>query len=279
MKIHTTSRIFPMTALAIAILLNWACGGSSDTDGEAKSTAPAAEAPAAEAPAAEAPVAEASAAPAGSSAVAGKVVFDGKAPRLRPIAMNADPGCASKHEGPVAVETLVLGEGQSLGNVFVQVKNAPAGTYPPPVEPAVVDQRGCLYNPRVLGVQAGQTLQFRNSDGLLHNVHGLPKENREFNIGMPPTVTETETKFNKPEPVFRVKCDVHPWMLSYVAVMTHPYFAVTDTSGEFRIEGLPAGTWEIEAWHERLGTHTASVTVADDETGTANFAFTVPSKG
>jgi len=118
-------------------------------------------------------------------------------------------------------------------------------------------------------------VMFRNSDGILHNVHGLPSENREFNIGMPPTLKEKEQTFNKPEMAFPVKCDVHPWMKAYIAVMTHPYFAVTDRDGKFTIEGLPAGTYEIEAWHEKLGTQTAEVTV-DGDGATADFTFKVP---
>lgn len=272
--IERISLLFPSVTVLAAGLLITACGGAGDSadDGSAHVTPP----PAAEAVAENPPPA---AAPMGTSSVAGTVVFEGEAPRLRPIAMDADPDCAAKHEEPVAAQSLVLGEGQSLGNVFVQVKNPPAGGYPPPAEPAVIDQKGCLYQPRVVGMQVGQELKFLNSDGILHNVHGLPKENREFNLGMPPSVTDVTTTFNKPEPLFPVKCDVHPWMRTHVAVMTHPYFASTGASGEFTIDGLPAGTYEVEAWHEKLGTQNGSVTVADGETGTVDFAFAVPSGG
>jgi len=263
-------------SLTLLGALSWltACGGSTENG---SSTAP----PPATEPTDQAvsqPGPEATG-PTGSSSIVGKVTFEGTAPRLKPISMDADPACASKHDEPVAPEMLVLGEGQSLGNVFVQVKNPPEGSYPPPAEAAIIDQRGCLYVPHVLGVLAGQTLQFRNSDGILHNVHGLPKENREFNIGMPPAVTETDTTLTRPEPVFPVKCDVHPWMRSFVAVMSHPFFAVSDTTGTFQIENLPAGTWEIEAWHERLGFQEGSITVGDGETGSVDFTFAAPSGG
>ncbi len=274
-----TSLCFSMTALAVTGLLIAACDSADDGSAHLTPPPPAAESPP---PAADSPPPAADGAPPaamGTSSVTGKVVFDGQAPRLKPVAMSADPGCEAKHEGPVAAQSLVLGEGQSLGNVFVQVKNPPAGSYPAPAEPAVIDQNGCLYQPRVIGMQVGQTLRFLNSDGILHNVHGLAKVNREFNIGMPPSLREKDTTFNKPEPLFPVKCDVHPWMRTYVAVMTHPFYAVTGESGEFRVEGLPAGSYEIEAWHEKLGTHSASVTVADGETGAADFTFTLPSKG
>ncbi len=215
--------------------------------------------------------------------VTGKIVYDdqvpppGKGP-FRALNMNADPACAKKHNTPVASGQLVLGSGNTLANVFVQVKNAPAKTYPTPSEPVIIDQNGCMYEPRVAGAMVDQPVRFKNSDGILHNVHGLPKENREFNIGMPPTVTESDKSFNKPEPVFPVKCDVHPWMKSYVAVMTHPFFAVTGDDGQFKIDNLPAGTYELEAWHERLGTQTLSVTVGDSGAASADFAFKIPKK-
>jgi plastocyanin len=214
--------------------------------------------------------------PAGAGTVSGKVTFDGKAPTLKPLDMNADPACAAKHDSPVPPEMLVLGPGNSLANVFVSVKNAPAGD--PPKGKVVIDQNGCMYQPHVVGVGVGAELVFKNSDGVLHNVHGLPKENREFNLGMPASLKEKAQVLNKPEPVFPVKCDVHPWMRAYVAVMTHPYFDVTGTDGKFSIANLPAGSYEIEVWHERLGTATKSVTVDASGTATADFALKVPAK-
>lgn len=215
-------------------------------------------------------------APTGSATISGTVSYDGQVPNLNPLDMGADPACAAKHDSPVMPDMLVLGDGNTMGNIFVKVTNPPEGSFPTPSEPAVIDQHGCRYIPHVVGVMAGQPLQFLNSDGLLHNVHGLPEENREFNIGMPATVTESSTTLNRPEPLFPVKCDVHPWMQAYVAVMSHPYFAVTDEDGQFTLEGLPAGTYTVEAWHERLGTQTAEVTVDDGGSATADFTFSTP---
>lgn len=212
-----------------------------------------------------------------AGSVTGTISYEGKVPNLRPLDMNADPSCAKKHEGRVANPMLTLGGNNEMANIFVQVMNPPAGDHKAPSSAVVIDQDGCLYHPRVAGAMVGQPVKFKNSDGILHNVHGLPKENREFNIGMPPTLKEKDQVFNKPEPMFPVKCDVHPWMQSFVAVMTHPYFAVTGEDGSFSIKDLPAGTYQLEAWHERLGTQKMSVTVGDGA-ASADITFTTPKK-
>jgi hypothetical protein len=140
----------------------------------------------------------------------------------------------------------------------------------------VLDQKGCMYEPHVMGIMVGQPYRILNSDGILHNIHTLPNVNRSFNQGMPATLTETTTTFPMAEPVFQIKCDVHPWMSAYIAVFTHPFFSVTGTDGKFTISGLDPGTYEITAWHERLGTQTASVTVGASDTQTQDFTFAVP---
>jgi plastocyanin len=213
-----------------------------------------------------------------ASSISGTVTFAGKVPALRPLTMDADPACAKKHSGAVPNEMLVLGSGNTMGNIMVFVsKGLPAGkTWPAPKAPAVLDQKGCLYVPHVMGIMVGQTYRILNSDGILHNVHALPKINRGFNRPMPATVKEASVTFDKPEPVFQIKCDVHPWMSAYVGVFTHPFFSVTGTGGKFTISGLDPGTYELTAWHERLGTQTASVTVGANEAKTQDFKFTTP---
>jgi plastocyanin len=213
-----------------------------------------------------------------ASSITGTVTFEGKAPTLKPLAMDADPACAKKHSGPVANEALVLGNGNTMGNIMVWVsKGVPAGkTYPAPKTPVVLDQNGCQYKPHVMGIMVGQTYRILNSDGVLHNVHTLPKINRPFNKPMPAQLKEATTTFDKAELVFPTKCDVHPWMNAFVAVFTHPFFSVTSTDGKFTISGLDPGTYEITAWHERLGTQTASVTVAASGTKTQDFKFAAP---
>lgn len=214
-----------------------------------------------------------------AGSVKGTVKYDGRVPNLRPLKMDADPGCAKKHSGPVQPEVLVLGDGNTLGNVFVRVKSGLSGkSYPVPSEPVVLDQHGCQYRPHVAGIMVGQTFKVLNSDGLLHNIHALPKLNKGFNRAMPAAVTEAEYTFDKEEVMFKIKCDVHPWMGAYVGVVSHPFYAVTGTDGSFSIADLPAGTYEIEAWHEKLGTKTASVTISGDEAKTADFTFSPPQR-
>jgi plastocyanin len=215
-----------------------------------------------------------------ASTITGVVTFTGTAPTLRPLTMDADPVCAKMHPKPVLAEMLVLGKGNTMGNIMVWVsKGLPAGkTWPVPKTPVVLDQKGCLYVPHVMGIMVGQAYKILNSDGILHNVHTLPKINRSFNRAMPGTVKEATTTFDKPEPIFQIKCDVHPWMSAYIGVFTHPFFAATAPDGKFTISGLDAGTYEITAWHERLGTQTATVTVGGSDTKTQDFKFAVPAR-
>jgi plastocyanin len=217
-----------------------------------------------------------------ASTVTGTITFTGTPPTLKPLAMDADPACAKKHTKPAADERLTLGAGNTMANIIVFVsKGVPAGkTYPAPTTPVTLDQRGCQYQPHAQGIMVGQAYKILNSDGILHNVHSLPKVNAQFNKPMPPTLKETTTTFTKPEPIFEIKCDVHPWMRAYIGVFTHPFFAVTGADGKFTISGLDAGTYEITAWHEVLGTQTATVTVAATGSKVQDFKFaTKPAAG
>ena len=214
------------------------------------------------------------------STITGTVTFTGKPPALKPLSMDADPACAKKHAKPVPAEMLVLGNGNTMGNVLVwESKGLPAGkSFPVPKTPVTLDQRGCVYVPHVMGIMVGQAYRILNSDGILHNIHTLPKINPSFNRAMPATLKETSTTFPKPENVFQIKCDVHPWMSAYIGVFTHPFFSATGTDGKFTISGLDPGTYEITAWHERLGTQSGSITVAANDKKTQDFKFAVPAK-
>ena len=202
----------------------------------------------------------------------------GRPPTLKPLAMDADPVCAKKHTGPVPSEMLVLGSGNTMAQHHgLGLEGAPGREDLSRSQ----DSRGprserLQYVPHVMGIMVGQPYKILNSDGVLHNIHTLPKINTPFNKGMPATLKEATTMFDKPEEVFQIKCDVHPWMSAYMAVFTHPFFSVTSTDGKFTISGLDPGTYEITAWHERLGTQTATVTVGASDTKTQNFKFAVP---
>ena len=262
---RTRPGIQPCALVLSCMVLAGGCGGGSEsqtTEERPRETAPTTS---------EAPAATPAAG--GSSTITGTVRYEGPVPPKRTLKMDADPGCAKKHSEPVESEVLVLGPEQALANVFVRVKSGLAGgTYPTPQEPAVIDQNGCRYAPHVLGVMTGQTVKILNSDGLLHNVHALPKINQTFNTAMPATRTEAEVTFTEEE-LFKVKCDVHPWMGAWVSVVSHPFFDVTGEDGRFDLEGLPAGSYEIEVWHEKLGSQTATAQVA--ENASAELEFTM----
>jgi plastocyanin len=213
-----------------------------------------------------------------AATITGTVTYDGKIPSLKPVDMGADAACAKMHGTPQPSDVLVLGPGNTMANIMVNVASGlPAGkTYPAPKEPVVMDQKGCHYDPHVFGLMVDQPFKVLNSDGILHNVHALPKINTPFNMAMPPTVKESTKSFGKAEGMFMIKCDVHPWMSSYAGVFTNPFFSVTKADGKFTISGLDAGTYEIQAWHEKLGVQKASVTVTGSETKTVNFKYGAP---
>ena len=209
----------------------------------------------------------------------GTINFAGKQPRLRRLKMSADPVCAAKHTEPVRSEAVLVNENGTLRNVFVYVKKGLEGkTFESPSEPVVLDQRDCVYVPRVIGVQAGQPIKILNSDGILHNVHPKPAVNREFNLAMPKFLKKKTKTFGKPEVMIPIRCDVHPWMLAYIGVLDHPFHSVTGEAGTFELKALPAGTYTIEAWHEICGSQTQEVTVKDGEASSIEFTFKLPER-
>ena len=206
--------------------------------------------------------------------ISGKVTFSGTPAAAAKLKMDADPVCAAAHPSGATAEDMIVGEGGAVQNVFVYVKEGVSGDFPAKSEPAIIDQKGCLYAPRVVGLQVGQPLKFLNSDPTLHNVHGMPKINAPWNYAMPKFVKQKENKdLTKPEVMISVKCDVHPWMAGYVGVLSHPFFAVTGKDGSFTIEGLPPGEYTVEAWQEKLGTQTSKVKVDAGGAATSDFTF------
>jgi len=214
--------------------------------------------------------------------IKGKVTLDGKAPEMKEIDMSAVKECAAQHADPVTEQTVVADDKGNLANVIVAIKKAEgqelAGEAPS--EPAVLDQKGCMYEPHVVAMMAGQEMVVKNSDAFLHNVHALSTTNPPFNFGQP-TKDEEGKKLGpdapKAEEYFRVKCDVHPWMSAYIGVFEHPFFAVTKEDGTFEIntKGLADGEYTLTFWHEKLASETpaeAKVTVKDGK-AEANHQF------
>ena len=207
--------------------------------------------------------------------VTGKINFKGSKPAVSKIMMNADPKCVKMHTGKdVASEQVVVNSNNTLQNVFIYVKKGLEGKkYPVPTDKKTIDQKGCMYSPHVFGVMAGQPIEITNDDPTLHNIHALPKNSKQFNIAQPKQGMKMTQKFEKSEVMVKVKCEVHNWMAAYVGVLDHPFYAVSDNAGAFSIKNLPAGTYEIEAWHEKYGAQTMSVTVGASDTKTADFTF------
>ena len=206
--------------------------------------------------------------------ISGKADFDGTAGENPKIDMGADPVCKSLHPNDFFSERIVVNSNGTLKNVFVYVKEGLKDkNFPAPDKLAALDQKGCWYVPHVQGIQTAQKLQILNSDPTLHNVHVFAKKNQEFNLGMPIQGMKLEKTFSSPEVMIKMKCDVHPWMNGYLGVLDHPFFAVTDDQGAFKIENVPSGEYVVEAWHETYGTKTQTVVVSGDLPVETNFQF------
>jgi hypothetical protein len=205
--------------------------------------------------------------------ITGTVTFQGAPPPMRTIALGSDPGCASGHAGPVLTGDALVHDGR-VENAFVYVKEGLGDrTFATPDTPVTIDQAGCLYRPHVAGAQVCQPVQFVNSDGVLHNVHGTPKRSPAWNFGMAVRGSQRAVRVPNPEVMIEIRCDVHPWMRAYLAVLDHPYFAVTGGDGRFTLADLPPGDYVIESWHERFGTREARVTIGPREAKDVSFAY------
>ena len=209
--------------------------------------------------------------------ITGTITFEGKAPKMKPLKVDADPICVANNEIAPKKEWLILDENKGVKNALIFITEGLNIDYSPPEEPVVIDQKGCIYSPHVVGIMAGQQLDILNNDGTLHNIHALPKVNKEFNKAQPRSKKKLSVKFEKPEAPFKIKCDVHPWMGAYIGVFDHPCFAVSGDDGTYIISDLKPGEYVIEAWHEKLGSQTANVTVSDSAAH-QDFTFKKPSK-
>ena len=214
-------------------------------------------------------------------AVAGMARFDGPRPRPRSIRMTEKGGkpsdCRKLYKEALFDENLVVGKKGELANVFIYVSEGlKEESFERPKKSALMNQDGCMFEPRVQGIRVGQDFLMKNSDPLIHNVRSFSMRNRPFNIAQPPKPPDRKKVFKRKEKEIMIQCDFHPWMKAYLFVMDHPYFAVTDAKGQYSIKGLPPGKYTLTAWHEELGEQEAKITV--DATGAAKAGFTFKAK-
>lgn len=209
-----------------------------------------------------------------NAVIKGKIIFKGDPAKYKRTRINVakDPNCTKK----IGSESVILNKKTdpiTIRNTMVYVKEG-LGDRKFPVKAGAVElnQVGCQYKPHVLGIMEGQELIVKNSDPTNHNVHFMPKINKQMNFSQPKQGM-TKTVSLKTEDVFKVKCDVHPWMGCYIKVFNHPFFAVTGKDGTFELSGLPPGKFVIEAWHEKFGTQTVTVEVASGDTKVADLTF------
>ena len=215
--------------------------------------------------------------------VDGVVRFEGPKPRQRKVSMWEKGGkksaCHGFHKTGLLDQSLLIGEKRGLANVFIYVKQGvEKKKFDPPKKPVVLVQDKCVFRPRILGVMVGQELQIKNSDPVIHNIRSFAMMNRAFNIAQPPDTPDRMKVFKTAERAVRITCDFHKWMAGYYFVMDHPYFAVTDGKGRFKITGLPKGDYTLAAWHETLGEQEAKVTVGADGSAKVKISFTTVSK-
>ena len=212
--------------------------------------------------------------PATAGTVTGKILFTGKAPARKKVDMDEDPQCAKLHNGPVYDDEVEVGRKGGLGNAFVYIKSGLEDRkFEPPSQPVVIDQRGCWFTPRVIGMQTGQSLEATNSDPVTHNIHPRAKVNREWNQNQPQGAEPAIRKFTLPEVMIHVKCNIHAWMKAWIGVVDNPYFAVTGADGSFEFKNVPPGVYTVEAWQENLGTQDRQVTVPASGKASAAFTF------
>ncbi len=261
----TITRKFLLALFVLAALLSVSCAREE--------TKPAATAPTT-APAAPA-VDMASAA-----TITGKVLYKDGKPTLARLRMDADAACSRLHSEPVYSRELVVNDNGTLRWVFVYVKEGPGNqSFPAPKQAVVLDQKGCMYEPHVIGLVVGQELNVTNSDQTTHNIHPVPTTNREWNKSQPPGSDKLVESFAREEETIPVKCNIHPWMRSYIHVLKHPFFATTGADGSFEIKGLPPGDYTIVAWQEKLGKLEQKVTVGPKESKAVEFTFTPKAGG
>jgi len=218
-------------------------------------------------------VAVASVGPAPAGTIEGKVTYTGTPPKMKPIDMSKEPTCAKEHNPPLLGENVVTGPGNALQYVVVYI-SAGEQSAQPPSEPVRYDQKGCMYVPHILAMHTNQSLQIYTDDPFTHNIHPMPKRNPEWNKSQPPGAAPIDTKWANPE-FIEVKCNIHPWMHGYFAVLNTSHYAVTDNEGNYSLKGLPPGKYTVTAWQEQYSTQSQEVTVGPTGAASVNFVFKV----
>jgi plastocyanin len=212
--------------------------------------------------------------PATAGTISGKVSFSGTPPIMPAIDMSSNPQCERQHRTAAKAETVVVNGNGTLKNVFVWIKDGlPAARWNPPEAKAVLNQRGCIYEPHVQGMMVGQDLDIVNSDPVNHNVHAECEKNPAWNESQPPRAEHKIKTFSREEVLFPVTCSVHPWMRAYIGVSPHPFFAVTGDDGAFTLKGVPPGSYTIEAIHEKYGRKQAKLTLAPGGSASVDFTY------
>jgi len=213
--------------------------------------------------------------PASAGAIQGKIEYHGKKPARTVIPMSSEAGCEKAHAGKLVYdESVVVGKNGGLANTFVYIQSGFGDKkFEVPKEPVVLDQSGCLFHPRVLGMQAGQILDVKNGDTVSHNVHPMPTNNREFNEQQSPGAPDIQHKFPRADVMIPVKCNVHSWMRAYIGVVDNPYFFVTGDDGSFELKNLPPGDYTLAVWHEKFGEQKQTVHVAPSGNSAVNFSY------
>jgi plastocyanin len=208
--------------------------------------------------------------------IRGQVRFDGTPPAMTELRFGSFAECAAQHRGPVYTGDVLVQNGH-VQNAFVYLQSGLGDrVFAIPTTAVEIDQKGCLYHPRVAGAQVGQLIDFVNSDPTLHNVHGSPKASPGWNFALSRAGLQRQTRIDKPEVMVSVRCDLHPWMQAWIGVVDHPFFAVTGADGSFRLAGVPPGTYTVAVWHERFGTQSQQVVLAERAEADAGFVFTAP---
>jgi plastocyanin len=212
--------------------------------------------------------------PTTTGTLSGTIRFTGKRPPAKLINMEEDPACVAAHKGKPVDESLLVSSNGTLANAFIYLKTGFDGKrFETPSVPVTIDQAGCWFHPRVLGIQIGQTLQVINSDPVTHNIHPMAEINREWNHSQGAGDAPLARRFLKPEVMIRVKCNIHSWMHAFIGVVDNPYFAVSNPDGTFKIDNLPSGTYTFGIWQENLGTQEAQVTIAPHKKAQLNIVF------